>query len=346
MSEFCTPVKASHRPKIDTNLCTNPLEIPASPLLQQIGHGTGVHILKFERSPSVGFVKSPWAIKKRNSKLPVSEALKERLEFEGNLLKKLNHPNIVGFRGFGLSYKGELCLAMEQMYKSLGDIIEIKIDNGEDIFPAKDILHVGHEMAKGLDYLHNTMHILHGDMKSYNVLVSIDLLKVKLCDFGVSVPLTDTLEMKDTNGEFYYVGTECWSAPEALGTGPITNKCDIWSYGLILWEMIALSPPHICNTDKSRNTDDDQDDDDEDVMSLKVSNDTSNESSDEDFDEDFKMKRSLGTRPPLPAINLSEEYENVLDVFHICTIHDYRLRPSAKGLINYFAIIFKKIGNN
>lgn len=43
-----------------------------------------------------------------------------------------------------------------------------------------------------------------------------------------------------------------------------------------------------------------------------------------------------GTRPALPAINLAKEYERVLEVFFACTTADYKVRPSAKGLVNYF----------
>jgi len=43
----------------------------------------------------------------------------------------------------------------------------------------------------------------------------------------------------------------------------------------------------------------------------------------------------LGTRPALPAIELGKEYERILEVFFICTT-EYKLRPSAKALVNYF----------
>lgn len=77
-------------------------------------------------------------------------------------------------------------------------------------------------MAKGLEYLHHEAHILHGDIKSFNVLISKDRNVVKLCDFGVSVPLNKSLEMDVSKAEFSYVGTECWSAPEVL-EGCYTN---------------------------------------------------------------------------------------------------------------------------
>jgi PDZ-binding kinase len=69
---------------------------------------------------------------------------------------------------------------------------------------------------------------------------------MKLCDFGVSLSLNANGAV-DTDAGEEYVGTSCWTAPEALcrdGLSPITNKADIFSFGLVLWEMIALKPPH------------------------------------------------------------------------------------------------------
>lgn len=119
---------------------------------------------------------------------------------------------------------------------------------GNEPFPAKDILKVGTEIAKALDYLHNKMNILHGDIKSGNILVSPCFTTIKLCDFGHSLPLTPLLELDTSraNGNSEYIGTQCWNAPEIINeNGPVTSAADIWAYGLTLWEMIALVPPHV-----------------------------------------------------------------------------------------------------
>jgi len=91
----------------------------------------------------------------------------------------------------------------------------------DEPFPAKDILKVGFEIAKGLKYLHHTARILHGDIKSWNILVSHDFNIVKLCDFGSSLPLTESLEVDMLcfnleEGEVLYNGTECWNPPEIV----------------------------------------------------------------------------------------------------------------------------------
>ncbi|OAD60817.1 Lymphokine-activated killer T-cell-originated protein kinase [Eufriesea mexicana] len=338
MSEFKTPTMKRHKSRVQDNPeLQTPIKIPASPFLEQIGYGCGVNVFSLERSPKVGFIRSPWAIKKRNCKVVKDGRYTERIRFEAEILRKLNHPNIVGFRAFTELSNGEPCLAMEKLDASLGNKIEEKLENDDDPFPAKDILKITYEIIKGLEYLHHTAYILHGDVKSYNVLVSVDYKTVKLCDFGVSLPLKDTLEVDTSNGDFTYVGTECWSAPEIIfEDGPVTNKADIWACGLVVWEMIALTPPHVESSEINDSYLDDS------MVEMQMRNNT--KSNKYDINTDYSsssfnamMNIKYGTRPALPAINLGKEYEKVLEVFFACTTADYKIRPSAKGLVNYFS---------
>lgn len=337
MTEFKTPTTKRYKSRVqDSPELHTPMKIPASPFLEQIGYGCGVSVFSLERSPRVGFSRSPWAIKKRNHKIAADKKYNERIRFEAEVLRKLNHPNIVGFRGFTEVSDGEPCLAMEKLDASLGDKIEDKLESADDPFPAKDILKIAYEIVKGLEYLHHTAHILHGDVKSYNVLVSVDYNTVKLCDFGVSLPLTESLEMDTSKGDFMYVGTECWSAPEIIHEiGAVTNKADVWACGLVVWEMIALSPPHL---DVSMDMDDSFDDS---MTETQMPNNTKAKEYDASFDDSIVclkevMTPKYGTRPPLPAINLGKEYDKVLELFFASTAIDYKVRPSAKGLANYF----------
>lgn len=72
-----------------------------------------------QRSPRVGSTRSPWAIKKwlrgKNN-----EESNKRLRLEADVLRKLNHPNIVSFRAFTTGTDGKPCLAMEVLEISLG----------------------------------------------------------------------------------------------------------------------------------------------------------------------------------------------------------------------------------
>lgn len=77
-----------------------------------------------ERSPKVGLARSPWAVKKW-LKGKNNEVNTGRLRLEADVLRQLNHPNIVGFRAFTTGIDGKPCLAMEALDMSLG-IYEIK----------------------------------------------------------------------------------------------------------------------------------------------------------------------------------------------------------------------------
>ncbi|KAG7196532.1 hypothetical protein KM043_018556 [Ampulex compressa] len=339
MAEFKTPTTKKSRSRVTENPeLQTPIKIPASPFLERIGYGCGVHVLTFERSPKIGFARSPWAIKKRNTRITKDPKYCERIRLEAEILRKLKHPNIVGFRAFTEATNGEPCLAMEKLDISLGDVIEQRLQSGDQSFPADTILMVANEIVKGLEYLHHTVHILHGDVKSYNVLVSQDCRTVKLCDFGVSVPLTELLELNTSTGNFVYIGTECWSAPEIIHEdGPVTNKADMWAYGLVIWEMIALTPPH---------TEEFQDDSDESLLDNSISEismacNKENHDLQVSLDEEVTFFKKIpgckyGTRPALPAIDFGQEYQKVLELFFACTTVNYERRPSAKGVVMFF----------
>jgi PDZ-binding kinase len=128
-----------------------------------------------KRSPKVGIYQSPWAVKRvrrTNKEANIDfDDYALRLKDEAEILKKLNHPNIVGFRAFVKTDDGRDCLAMEECDISVGDLIESRSDDGLGPFPAENILKVALDVSKALDYLHKECHLLHGDIKSFNVLV-------------------------------------------------------------------------------------------------------------------------------------------------------------------------------
>lgn len=81
------------------------------------------------------------------------------------------------------------------------------------------------------------MKIVHRDLKSANCLVDKHWT-VKICDFGLSRIMTDE-NMKDTSS----AGTPEWMAPELIRQEPFTEKCDIFSLGVIMWELSTLRKP-------------------------------------------------------------------------------------------------------
>ncbi|XP_068269120.1 lymphokine-activated killer T-cell-originated protein kinase [Nyctibius grandis] len=287
--------------------------IPASPFMQKLGYGTGVNVYLMKRSPR-GLSRSPWAVKKINSKCNRSQQsiYQQRLNEEAKILKNLQHPNIVGYRAFAEASDGSMCLAMEYGgEKSLTDLIEERSAKQLGPFPAATIFKVALSMARGLKYLHNDKKLLHGDIKSSNVVIKGDFEAIKICDVGVSLPLDENMTVSDP--EMCYIGTEPWKPKEALqDDGVITDKADIFPFGLTLWEMMTLSVPHLNLCDDTNDEDDSFDED--------------------GFDEEAYYA-ALGTRPALNMEELDSSYQHVIDLFSVCTSEDPTQRPSAACIV-------------
>lgn len=242
---------------------------------------------------------SPWAVKKLLTGNKNKEYCK-RLNSEASILKKLQHPNIVGYRGVFKDINGKKCLAMEQCTSSLGDLIENRSEEDMGAFPPINIFKVAFDMAKALNYLHNTALLLHGDIKSYNILIKDDFNMCKLCDFGTCIPLKSN-GCADETSNIPYIGTQSWSAPEVLKIPQqITSKADIFSLGLVFWEMIALQPPLWTEND--------------DIDSIDLCNRTK-------------------CRPDLPNENYGPEYNYIFELFYCCTSEDCKNRPASRDLL-------------
>ena len=111
-----------------------------------------------------------------------------------------------------------------------------------------------------------------------------------------------------------YVGTEAWSPMEVIkDDAAITSKADIFAFGLLIYEMLALHSPHV---DKLVIDDEDDDAADESIN-----------------DEEFRA--ALGSRPPLPDhLELDSSYRKILEIFFAATNEDPQLRPSAKEILD------------
>lgn len=271
------------------------------------------------RSPVQNSFRSPWAVKKllkRNNHK--TNKMEERLKTEAAVLRTLNHPNIVGFRGYAIDSN---ILVMEHCNISLGDLIEERLEICNVPYAADIILKVCYDVAKALDYLHNEVLLLHSDIKSYNVLVINNFDVCKLCDFGVTLPLTKTgeLDIEKANGALYE-GTPCWSAPEVSYELPqITTKVDIYAFGLVIWEMIALQPPVTGN----------------------YFDQTDSFLSDNSLTENSVITETVKLRPDLPDIEFTTDYNPVLEMYYCCTVVEPKKRPSASDIVSLLKDIVK-----
>eukprot|EP00027_Filamoeba_sp_ATCC50430_P014226 CAMPEP_0168578836 /NCGR_PEP_ID=MMETSP0413-20121227/21545_1 /TAXON_ID=136452 /ORGANISM="Filamoeba nolandi, Strain NC-AS-23-1" /LENGTH=1106 /DNA_ID=CAMNT_0008612709 /DNA_START=22 /DNA_END=3339 /DNA_ORIENTATION=+ len=151
-------------------------------------------------------------------------------EFEREIAtSRLHHKNILTVYGACAKHPNKIWLLTELMKCSLFDWLRDesnKLDNQTMIKFALDI-------AVGMEYLHSQGYI-HRDLKSLNILISDDLV-LKVADFGLARPVADTMTTQS--------GTLKWMAPEQLSKGNYTQKSDVYSYAMILYEIITRREP-------------------------------------------------------------------------------------------------------
>ena len=102
----------------------------------------------------------------------------------------------------------------------------------------KKIFYILKDVALGMSYLHGKS-VLHCDLKSSNVLID-ENWNVKLCDFGLSRIKSNKKNKKDN----LRVGTPHWMAPEILKGEKYEYESDIYSFGILLWEMLTGQIPY------------------------------------------------------------------------------------------------------
>ncbi|KAK7377048.1 hypothetical protein VNO80_02468 [Phaseolus coccineus] len=153
---------------------------------------------------------------------------------EVEIMLRLRHPNVVLFMG-AITRPPQFSILTEFLPRgSLYRLLHrpnLRLDEKKRLRMALDV-------AKGMNYLH-TSHppIVHRDLKSPNLLVDRHWI-VKVCDFGLSRMKHHTfLSSKSC------AGTPEWMAPEVLRNEPANEKCDVYSFGVILWELITTRIP-------------------------------------------------------------------------------------------------------
>ena len=166
---------------------------------------------------------------------------------EVNLLSQLNHPNVVRCEGF-FRDEGRNSLFIVLEYCQGGDLKALldgqsrSNGNRKEYFDEKTIWHIFVQLCDGLKHLHEHG-IVHRDLKTMNIMV-INTKKhkhrydVKIADLGVSRQLSEDTMMLQT---FY--GTPLYLSPELVENKQYNEKTDLWSLGVILYELATLSHP-------------------------------------------------------------------------------------------------------
>lgn len=155
----------------------------------------------------------------------------EVVQNEIDLLKKVRHKNIVNYIT-DFKEKGKWYIVFE--YCGKGDLRKFKQRQGR--LPELFCKNLAFSMVSTLSLLHQN-NIVHRDLKLENILIN-DTYDFKLADFGFS---------KDNESEFMmsFCGTPSAMAPEILKREPYDDRCDTWSLGIMLFELVYGKLPFI-----------------------------------------------------------------------------------------------------
>lgn len=179
--------------------------------------------------------EQPVAIKQLNAEVVRDdEGMLERFTREAETLRRLNHPNIVAVLAT-LEDEGQHYIIMEYMAGgSLRDMLD-----ETPILPVRRVLEISIDLADALTRAHR-LKIYHRDIKPANVMFADDNLP-RLTDFGVA-------QVDDAPGitrSGMVVGTVHYVSPEALEGQATDGRTDIWSLGVMMYEMLAGRRPFI-----------------------------------------------------------------------------------------------------
>lgn len=163
----------------------------------------------------------------------------KRFRREAQAASRIDHPNIIGIIDFGQAEDGRLYLAME--YIEGPTLAEVLVVDGP--FPVPRVLWVLAQIADALDAA-QASNVIHRDLKPINILVTDSRVmpdQIKILDFGLAKIVDLQATAVTVHGKVF--GTPEYISPERCMDQPADHRTDIYSLGIIIFELLVGRPP-------------------------------------------------------------------------------------------------------
>lgn len=168
--------------------------------------------------------------------IPVEEMTTDERQValnEANVLRMLNHPNIIGYYDNFVEDKALMIVMEYAEGGTIYDYLDKKLKKGV-LLEEEEILRLFAQILLALHHVHKCK-ILHRDLKTQNILLNKKQKIVKIGDFGISKILSTKISKA-----YSVIGTPCYLSPELCEGKPYNQKSDIWALGCVLYELATL----------------------------------------------------------------------------------------------------------
>ena len=155
---------------------------------------------------------------------------------ESQAAASLSHPNIVNI--YDVGREGNIHYIVMELVE--GETLADMIDQ-EAPMPYKKVINITRQIAAGLSFAHKN-NIIHRDIKPHNILMTKDGV-AKIADFGIAKAISESTIMKNTTSDDMVMGSVHYFSPEQARGGYVDAKSDIYSLGIVMYEMLTGRVP-------------------------------------------------------------------------------------------------------
>ncbi|KAF5444587.1 hypothetical protein F2P56_033711 [Juglans regia] len=162
----------------------------------------------------------------------LDNALEDEFSHEVAILREVQHKNVVQFIG-ACTKPPHMCIVTEYMP---GGSLYDYLHKNHNSLELPQLLKFAIDVSKGMEYLHQN-NIIHRDLKTANLLMDTHNV-IKVADFGVARFQTQGGTMTAETGTYR------WMAPEVINHQPYNQKADVFSFAIVLWELVTAKVPY------------------------------------------------------------------------------------------------------